>query len=62
MSTISQSQIYIGYEEREHKAYEVCESSIKRRSNIDIVKLRSQDIPEYNRDRGEPQSNDYTFT
>ena len=62
MSTISQSQIYIGYEEREHKAYEVCESSIKRRSNIDIVKLRSQDIPEYNRDWGEPQSTDFTFT
>ena len=62
MSTISQSQIYIGYEEREHKAYEVCESSIKRRSNIDIVKLRSQDIPEYNRDWREPQSTDFTFT
>ena len=62
MSTISQSQIYIGYEERERKAYEVCESSIKRRSNIDIVKLRSQDIPEYNRDWGEPQSTDFTFT
>ena len=62
MSTISQSQIYIGYEEREHKAYQVCESSIKRRSNIDIVKLRSQDIPEYNRDWGEPQSTDFTFT
>ena len=62
MSTISQSQIYIGYVEREHKAYQVCESSIKRRSNIDIVKLRSQDIPEYNRDWGEPQSTDFTFT
>lgn len=62
MSTISQSQIYIGYEERERKAYEVCESSIKRRSNIDIVKLRSQDISEYNRDWGEPQSTDFTFT
>ena len=62
MSSISQSQIYIGYEEREHKAYEVCESSLKRRSNIDIVKLRSQNIPEYNRDWGEPQSTDFTFT
>ena len=62
MSTISQSQIYIGYEERERKAYEVCESSIKRRSDIDIVKLRSQDIKEYNRDWGEPQSTDFTYT
>jgi len=62
MSSISKSQIYIGYEEREHKAYEVCESSLKRRSNIDVVKLRSQDIPEYNRDWGEPQSTDFTYT
>ena len=62
MSSISKSQIYIGYEEREHKAYEVCESSLKRRSNIDVVKLRSQNIPEYNRDWGEPQSTDFTFT
>ena len=62
MSTISQSQIYIGYEERERKAYEVCESSIKRRSEIEIVKLRSQDIKEYSRDWGEPQSTDFTYT
>ncbi len=62
MSTTLQSQIYIGYEERERKAYEVCESSIKRRSEIEIVKLRSQDIKEYSRDWGEPQSTDFTYT
>ena len=35
----SQAQIFIGYDEREHKAYEVCEYSLQQRSNIKINKL-----------------------
>lgn len=54
---------YIGYEEREHKAYEVCEHSLRLHSpDVVIHKLRSQDIQEYNRNFGEPQSTDFTFT
>ena len=67
--------IYIGYEEREHDAYEVCKFSIeyqnRRRKETgtwawddhpDIIQLRSKSIPEYNRNHGEPQSTDFTFT
>ena len=60
----SKSQIYIGYEEREQEAYKVCKHSIKRFDTglINTIKLRSQDIPEYDRNWGEPQSTDFTFT
>ena len=58
----SQAQIFIGYDEREHKAYEVCEYSIQQRSDIKINKLFSKDIETYNRDWGEPMSTDFTFT
>jgi hypothetical protein len=58
----SQAQIFIGYDEREHKAYEVCEFSIKKRSEIKVNKLFSKDIETYNRDWGEPMSTDFTFT
>ena len=61
-STGSQAQIFIGYDEREHKAYEVCEFSIKQRSEIKVNKLFSKDIETYNRDWGEPMSTDFTFT
>jgi hypothetical protein len=62
MKNILQSQIFIGYEEREHKAFEVCKHSIQKRSSIDVVKLRSKDIPEFNRDWGEPATTDFTWT
>jgi hypothetical protein len=58
----SQAQIFIGYDEREHKAYEVCEFSIKQRSEIKVNKLFSKDIETYSRDWGEPMSTDFTFT
>ena len=49
-STGSQAQIFIGYDQREHKAYEVCEYSITSRSNIKVNKLFIKDIPDYDRD------------
>jgi len=61
-STGSQAQIFIGYDQREHKAYEVCEHSIQQRSKIKINKLFSEDIETYNRDWGESMSTDFTFT
>ena len=54
--------IYIGYDRREVLAYDVCEYSIKRRSNLPVKKLYTEDIPEYTRDTGEPQSTDFTFS
>ena len=64
LNNTSISQIYIGYEEREHRAYEVCKYSLERRNSKDVkvIKLRSQDISEYERNWGEPQSTDFTFT
>jgi len=68
MNSISTLPIYIGYEEREHSAFEVCRYSILRHSrywwgeNPQIHKLRSKDIKSYHRDHGEPQSTDFTFT
>lgn len=58
----SPAQIFIGYDQREHKAYEVCEYSITSRSSVQVNKLFSKDIKDYNRDWGEPQSTDFTFT
>ena len=60
-NTTSLGQIYIGYEERERRAYDVCEHSL-RYSTLEVKKLRSQDMPDYNRDWGEPQSTDFTFS
>lgn len=67
MSPISTFQIFIGFEEREREAYDVCEYSIKKNSfwnktRPNIIKLRSQNIAEYDRNHGEPQSTDFTFT
>ena len=62
MNNTSISRIYIGYEEREHDAYRVCKHSIELLSVLKPVKLKSQTIPEYNRNWGEPQSTDFTFT
>ena len=61
-NTISQPQIFIGYDKREAKAYDVCKFSIEQVSDIKINKLFSEDIETYNRDWGEPQSTDFTFT
>lgn len=54
--------IYIGHDEREDIAFDVCKHSISTRSNIKIKRLSTADIPEYNRDWGEPQSTDFTFS
>ena len=62
MNNTSISRIYIGYEEREHDAYRVCKHSIELLSILKPVQLKSQNIPEYKRDWGEPQSTDFTFT
>ena len=64
LNNTSISQIYIGYEEREHRAYEVCKYSLERRNpkDVKVIRLRSQDISEYERNWGEPQSTDFTFT
>lgn len=56
------SKVYIGYDEREKLAFDVCNFSIKQRSKIETVCLRSQDIDEYSRNLGEPQSTDFTFS
>ena len=61
-NTISQPQIFIGYDSREAEAYDVCKFSIEQVSDIKINKLFSEDIETYNRDWGEPQSTDFTFT
>lgn len=64
MTSTSTYPIYIGYEAREHDAYEVCKFSIDFNSlfEADIRALKSKDIPEYDRNLGEPQSTDFTFT
>ena len=62
MNNTSISRIYIGYEEREHDAYRVCKHSIELLSILKPVQLKSQNIPEYKRNWGEPQSTDFTFT
>jgi hypothetical protein len=62
LNSTSISQIYIGYEAREHEAFRVCAHSIESFSDIETQVLKSQNIPEYNRNWGEPQSTDFTFT
>ena len=75
MKYTSTLPICIGYEEREHEAYEVCKYSLEYQNQCrketgtwawddypDIIQLRSTEIKEYKRDHGEPQSTDFTFT
>ncbi len=75
MKYTSTLPIFIGYEEREHEAYEVCKYSLEYQNQCrketgtwawddypDIIQLRSTEIKEYKRDHGEPQSTDFTFT
>ena len=58
--------IYIGYDEKEHIAAEVCKFSILHYTDPllspDIHFLKSQDILEYVRPREEKQSTDFTYT
>ena len=58
--------VYIGYDEREKLAAEVCKFSILQRTDPmlppDVYFLKSQDISEYNRPRELKQSTDFTYT
>lgn len=55
--------IYIGYDEREHIAAEVCKFSIEQRTvDPDIHFLKIQDIPEFVRPREPFQSTDFSYT
>lgn len=56
-------KVYIGYDEREAIAAEICRFSIEQNSNyIQTSFLKSQDIPEYKRPREATQSTDFTYT
>jgi hypothetical protein len=56
--------IYIGYDQRNSIAAEVCKYSLKINSSkpLDIQFLKSADILNYRRSVLEPQSTDFTFT
>jgi len=66
LNNILISQIFIGYEERERKAYDILRYQLRRDSSqkerAEVHALKSKNIPEYNRNWGEPQSTDFTFT
>ena len=61
-NTTKTTQIYIGYDPREAKAYDVCKSSITRRSRIPVNRLFSEDIPGWYRAKEPHQSTDFTNT
>ena len=57
--------VYIGYDEREDIAAQVCKFSIKKRTKIEegnLIFLKSQNIKEYTRSREPTQSTDFTYT
>ena len=58
--------VYIGYDQREDIAAQVCKYSILQRTDKllppDVYFLKSQDIPEYVREREPKQSTDFTYT
>lgn len=59
--------VYIGYDQREHDAAEVCKHSMLHRIGYnrhtpEVKYLRSQDIPEFTRPREPKQSTDFTYT
>lgn len=54
--------IYIGYDPTQEEAFKVCVKSIERFNTMNGYKLHSSSIPEYQRNFGEPQSTDFTFT
>ena len=60
-NTGSPNRIFIGYDPREVRAYDVCKNSLKY-TTLSVHKLFSEDIEEYSRDWGEVQSTDFTFT
>ena len=60
-NTGSLNRIFIGYDSREVRAYDVCKNSLKY-TTLSVHKLFSEEIEEYNRDWGEVQSTDFTFT
>jgi hypothetical protein len=61
-NTTSPIQIFIGYEESERRAYDVCVSSIKSRSSIKINKLHTSTLPNWYREKEPFQSTDFTYT
>ena len=61
-NTILPIQIFIGYEESERRAYDVCVSSIESRSNIKINKLHTSLLPNWYREKEPFQSTDFTYT
>lgn len=57
--------IYVGHDPREQVAFDLCKYSIERRSrlgNVNVHKLSSADIPEFNRPREAHQATDFTYT
>jgi len=54
--------VYIGHDQREEQAAEVCRFSIRRRSAALTKFLRSADIPAFKRPREPHQSTDFTYT
>lgn len=54
--------IYVGHDSREQIAFDVCVSSLRKRTNAKIVKLSSENIPEYSRPKEQNQSTDFTYT
>jgi len=62
---MNEFNVFIGYDQREHLAAEVCRFSIIDRSMIDPAQVRflkSADIPEFTREREPHQSTDFTYT
>lgn len=56
--------VFIGYDNREHIAAEVCKFSIERRCPLstNVRYLRIEDVPELTRPREEHQATDFTYT
>jgi len=59
---MKEKSIYVGYDPKEKIAYDVCKHSIESISDLKVNRLYTKDIPEYDRDWGEPQSTDFTFS
>lgn len=55
-------KVYVGYDSSLKLPFDVCVSSIKRRSNVEVIKLDKDTIPEYTRQREPNQSTDFTYT
>lgn len=56
--------VYIGYDQKEHIAAEVCKFSMKRRTPawVEIDYLKSEMLPEFTRPREPHQATDFTYT